>query len=433
MAPKSKYKPAKKKTKWTKYTHQVQELLRTCYRSLFDFEYFSIVAILLLLFETVLNVFIIQRISYTEIDWTAYMQEVEGFINGSLDYSQLKGDTGPLVYPAGFVYVFSVFYFLTGKGTNIKCAQYIYVLIYLLTLYLLYRIYRISKKVPPYVLILCCCIAYRIHSVYVLRMFNDPIAVLLFYFALNLFLLDRWTLGSAVYSLAVSIKMNILLYSPALLIAYITLLGIKETIKQLLICTSVQLLLGLPFLLTNPYAYLKMSFDLGRVFLYKWTVNWRFVPEDVFLSHYFHIALLIAHVSLLIYFCVPMHKYFKSYAALKQLEKDVQPQLKYNQQTVDMGSVTQLFLLPFFLSNFVGIVCSRSLHYQFYVWYYHTLPFLLWSTTFSNRIRLLVLGLIELCWNTYPSTKLSSICLFLCHTSILTNLIRKFNQKKNKM
>lgn len=43
----------------------------------------------------------------TEIDWEAYMQEVEGFLGGELDYINLKGGTGPLVYPAGFVYLFS--------------------------------------------------------------------------------------------------------------------------------------------------------------------------------------------------------------------------------------------------------------------------------------------------------------------------------------
>ncbi len=37
----------------------------------------------------------------TEIDWIAYMQEVGGFMGGELDYLKLKGDTGPLVYPAG--------------------------------------------------------------------------------------------------------------------------------------------------------------------------------------------------------------------------------------------------------------------------------------------------------------------------------------------
>ena len=34
----------------------------------------------------------------TEIDWRAYMQEVEGVINGTFDYTKLEGDTGPLVY-----------------------------------------------------------------------------------------------------------------------------------------------------------------------------------------------------------------------------------------------------------------------------------------------------------------------------------------------
>jgi alpha-1,3-mannosyltransferase len=33
----------------------------------------------------------------TEIDWKAYMQEVEGFLTGERDYRKLKGDTGPLV------------------------------------------------------------------------------------------------------------------------------------------------------------------------------------------------------------------------------------------------------------------------------------------------------------------------------------------------
>ena len=43
----------------------------------------------------------------TEIDWRAYMQEVEGIvINGTFDYAYLKGDTGPLVYVFFTVYLF---------------------------------------------------------------------------------------------------------------------------------------------------------------------------------------------------------------------------------------------------------------------------------------------------------------------------------------
>ena len=35
--------------------------------------------------------FVIAKVNYTEIDWVAYMQEVEGVKNGTYDYSQLKG------------------------------------------------------------------------------------------------------------------------------------------------------------------------------------------------------------------------------------------------------------------------------------------------------------------------------------------------------
>ena len=31
------------------------------------------------------------------------------------------------------------------------------------------------------------------------------------------------------------------------------------------------------------------------------------------------------------------------------------------------------------VGNFVGIVCARSLHYQFYSWYFHSVPFLLFD------------------------------------------------------
>jgi len=57
---------------------------------------------LLLLGELCLCVLIVRFINYTEIDWQAYMDEVGGFLDGERDYLNLKGDTGPLVYPAGY-------------------------------------------------------------------------------------------------------------------------------------------------------------------------------------------------------------------------------------------------------------------------------------------------------------------------------------------
>uniref|UniRef100_A0A7N2KXN9 dolichyl-P-Man:Man5GlcNAc2-PP-dolichol alpha-1,3-mannosyltransferase n=1 Tax=Quercus lobata TaxID=97700 RepID=A0A7N2KXN9_QUELO len=42
------------------------------------------------------------------------MKQVTGFVGGERDYSNLKGDTGPLVYPAGFLYVYSAIQYVTG-------------------------------------------------------------------------------------------------------------------------------------------------------------------------------------------------------------------------------------------------------------------------------------------------------------------------------
>ena len=40
----------------------------------------------------------------TEIDWKAYMQQIAQYRSGERDYTLIKGDTGPLVYPAGKIF-----------------------------------------------------------------------------------------------------------------------------------------------------------------------------------------------------------------------------------------------------------------------------------------------------------------------------------------
>lgn len=333
------------------------------------------------------------------------MQEVEGVVNGTYDYLELKGDTGPLVYPAGFVYVFTVLYYVTNHGANIYIAQYIFAAFYLVTLFLVFRIYCKAQKVPPYALLFLCCTSYRIHSIFVLRLFNDPVAMMFLYLALNLFIDHWWALGSFVFSLAVSIKMNILLFSPALLLMMLAAKGLVGTIFLLCICGATQVILALPFLLVNPLGYINRAFDLGRIFFFQWTVNWRFLPEEVFVSKWFHLTLLAVHLVVLLLFAVFLWMLMvPSYSDLVKGGVHFSP---------------NSFLLPMFTANFIGIACSRSLHYQFYVWYFHSLPYVLWNTRLTTLIKICFLGVIELCWNTYPSTWWSSAALHLCHAAIL--------------
>ncbi|XP_064459238.1 lethal(2)neighbour of tid protein-like [Ornithodoros turicata] len=377
----------------------------------FDPGALSVVVPLLLVAEIALNIVVIEKVPYTEIDWKAYMQEVEGVINGTYDYAQLKGDTGPLVYPAGFVYIFTLLYYVTSHGTNIYLAQYIFAGIYLATIFLVFNIYHRTRKVPPYVLALMCFTSYRIHSIYILRLFCDTFAMLFLYAALACFLHPRWALGCAFYSLAVSVKMNILLFAPALFFVLLSTQGIKNTLIHVVTCGLIQLLLALPFLLSNPVSYVTRAFDLGRVFLYQWTVNWRFIPEEIFLGRPLHFTLLGLHLLCLLCFLPKWIRY-----------------LKMRKIGTNKGKAVVMFpdqiLLPLLSCNFIGMVFCRSLHYQFYSWYYHSIPYLLWSTRLSTVTKLFIWGLIELSWNTYPSTDWSSLLLLFSHLTLLVELWR---------
>ncbi|KAI9314441.1 glycosyltransferase [Dichotomocladium elegans] len=229
------------------------------------------------------------------------MQEVKGYMDGELDYRQLRGDTGPLVYPAGFVYIYSWFYGLTDHGTNIRLAQYIFMGIYLFTLLVVFAIYRKSTKIPPYTIILLC-ISKRLHSIYVLRCFNDPVAMLFLYSSVLAMLHRRWVLSSVLYSLALSVKMNVLLFFPGFGLLLWESLGAWITLIHLGLMFAIQVGLAYPFLSSYPGSYIGRAFEFGRVFDYQWTVNWRMVDPKVFVSSDFANALMLGHILTLLAF-----------------------------------------------------------------------------------------------------------------------------------
>ncbi len=96
--------------------------------------------------------------------------------------------------------------------------------------------------------------------------------------------------------------MSVLLYLPAYLVVLVKQCGLATTIRLCLTIISVQGLLAYPFLLEHPLSYVNYAFNFGRVFLYKWTVNWRFLSEERFLDPNFAKALLVGHVSVLVVF-----------------------------------------------------------------------------------------------------------------------------------
>jgi alpha-1,3-mannosyltransferase len=149
---------------------------------------------------------------------------------------------------------------------------------------------------------LLLCVSKRVHSLFVLRLFNDPVAMLPLYAAVLLAMHDRWTLASLGLTLAVSVKMNVLAFVPAYGMLLVERFGLVRTLPHVALCVAVQVSLAAPFLARNAASYVAGAFDFGRQFLYVWTVNWKFVPEHVFLDRRLAAGLLLAHLAVLAWF-----------------------------------------------------------------------------------------------------------------------------------
>ena len=382
----------------------------------------------LLLGEIALSVLIVLKRPYTEIDWNAYMDEVkppaEDYI---FDYMQLRGATGPLVYPGGFVALYGALRAIAGgDGTHVRTAQWVFVGVYVGTLALVAACYAAARprSVPPWVLLLLCG-SLRLHSIYVLRLFNDCWAMLLAWAAFSLFCRERWAAGCVFFSLGVGVKMSVLLYAPGLLFLLLEVHGVAGAVAHIAICAVVQLLLGLPFLAANWKGYMLRAFggfgDLNQ----KWSVNWKMLPAEVFGSRGFAPLLLALHLTalgLLAAYRWGARDEGGMARALRRAPLPAQSRLRRrlcseHVLTVLLGSMA------------VGVGFARSLHYQFYCWYWHSVPWLLWRCdTLPTPLRLLCLLLLEYAWS-YGVEKVegtptphSALALQLAHLILLAAL-----------
>ena len=104
-------------------------------------------------------------------------------------------------------------------------AQTIFAFIYLTNQAVVMQLYITSHAVPPWALVLLC-LSKRVKSIFLLRMFNDGVTTLLVNIALVLLIRRKWRWSLVVFSAALSVKMNVLLLVPPVVVV---LLQVSKT------------------------------------------------------------------------------------------------------------------------------------------------------------------------------------------------------------
>ncbi|KAF3913037.1 hypothetical protein ABW21_db0205261 [Orbilia brochopaga] len=373
-------------------------------------------AFALLVFDGVLSNVILRKIPYTEIDWEAYMQQVAQYRAGERDYRNIKGGTGPLVYPAGHVYIYNFLYSLTDGGAQRDITQAVFWLTYLATLWIVMACYR-AARAPPWILVLLV-LSKRLHSIYLLRFFNDCFSTLLIFTAMYMLQKRQFTVSALLCSLSIGVKMSSLLYLPAFGLIYVLCTDTAKALRLAGLMLQIQVLLALPFVTGEDgslIGYLSRAFELSRAFLWQWTVNWRIVGETVFTSSVFKYALLGTHAILLVFFAATRW--------LQPAQRDIiqfirSPLLRPVDNLEGMRIARRAdgayMLTTLFTCNMIGVLCARSLHYQFFSWIAWTTPFLLWRSGWGPLFVVPVWAAQEYAWNVFPSTEASSAIAVGC-------------------
>mmetsp|Transcript_76229 Transcript_76229/g.174630 ORF Transcript_76229/g.174630 Transcript_76229/m.174630 type:complete len:222 (+) Transcript_76229:104-769(+) len=221
--------------------------------------------------------------------------------------------------------------------------------------------------------------------------------------------------------------MNVLLFAPAVGLAMFVHLGAVRAMGNVMVCVAVQLALAAPFLQGHATEYFSGAFNMGRAFQHLWSVNFKFVPESIFQSSEFSRGLLGVLLVLWLAYA------WKWCQPLGGIGRVLQRSLQGKVDTAEPCDIASLL----YVVNFIGVICSRSLHFQFYVWYFHSLPIVLSSTCYPWWMQFVLWVVLELCWNPWDrqvgtSTPASSALLCATHLVVVVGIFCKGSRVKTE-
>lgn len=177
-------------------------------------------------------------------------------------------------YPAGHVFIHDFLSKMANKGLNLRRVQHIYVLLYLGSLTITCLLYRKAGGIPNYALLLLP-LSKRLHSIFMLRLFNDCWALIMMQTSALAFIYDFNSVGAVLFRCVLVQSMSLVI-------------GVKQFIQRRLVYQNVDITLssrsyGFMLQKNGSFAHLPHSDNYLECSAYSW------IPFS-------------RHTSLLIYF-----------------------------------------------------------------------------------------------------------------------------------
>lgn len=207
--------------------------------------------------------------------------------------------------------------------------------------------------------------------------------------------------------------MSMLLALPAVACVLVFGCGIGGAIRNALLILGLQILIAVPFISKSPSAYLEGAFNLARGFDMCESVNWQFLPEELFKSRIFMSGLMLAHIATLVFFAATRWARPSEQSLLLTIYWLVKPPSSKRAAEIS-ASLDPTFIMTLICTSItIGLLFARSLHPQFYALIAWSTPFLLWRSGMHPLLLVVTWCAQEWSWNQWPSTSISSVITVL--------------------
>lgn len=314
--------------------------------------------------------------TYQDDDYYSYIEQAQTMRDTTLNYELISGRSGPVAYPALSSYLHYLFLNknITDDGQYYYPPRVICSLAHLATMFFIVKIYQLAFKHKPEMVNIALLHSFSFIAVQAFseKIFNDVYVVLFTVIAIYLFQKQQVFLACISVSLALGFKANAMIYFPAVLFLASKARGVWIGCIYVAMIFALQIVYAYPFLEEYGHEYLSRSYNFGRCYGHGHNFFWKFLHPVIIGTEAFNFTLLAIQLGLLLYFLFGRWISFKeSFRLMGVWPLKLFP--KYAPQ--DPYYVAEVF----FLCNFIGMVCARGVFFQYMLWFWFSLPFLLWS------------------------------------------------------